>query len=427
MDGMTPGNEAGPATRRIAGALFDLAPIGIEICDSQGRQVKANAKCRAVFGGNPSDIRGERLFDDPALSAEHRAQLLQGSPVGYEVLIDFDAIKRTSRGPSDKAGKIYLSVMVEPVREQEGEPPTNYIVLYQEITKRKLMEQGLRDSEERFRKVFEEGCFGIVFVGRDTHFLRANRAFCALVGYTEAELQSLTFPSISHPEHAAEDVANVRRLAAGQIPLYRTEKRYIHKNGSIVWAATTVSEVRDSRGEFLYFLATVEDISQRKHAEDELAKANERLALATSSGGLGVWDWNIAEGSMVWDDRMLELYGITRAQFTGTLEAWTRGLHPDDRERALAASQQALDGQKEFNIDFRVQHPDGQVLYIKGNGVVVRDALGKPVRMTGINTDITEMKRPRRPCAKTKLYSPPSSSTARFTSSSRTTRRVPCA
>jgi len=380
--------------KRIAGAIFDLAPIGIEIYDEDGRLVEANTRCREMFGGTDgSYVKGDNLFEDPDLPPEKRAALREGTSASYEVAIDFDAASALARPTTRRSGKIYLSVVVEPTRERPEGPVLNYIVLYQDITQRKLAELALRDSEERFRKVFEEGRIGMVIVDRKVCFVRANAAFCAFTGYSEEELCGLTFKDITHPEHVAADLENVRKVAAGDLPFYRTEKRYIRKDGRVVWGVANVTVVRDDHGGFLHFLTTVEDVTERKCAERELAEISERLALATSSGRLGVWDWDVQENVMLWDDRMLELYGITRNQFSQDVDAWRNGLHPDDRQRALDECQQALDGVRAWDTEFRALHPDGQVVHIKADGIVIRNHEGNPVRMIGINADITERKR----------------------------------
>ncbi|MCM0082946.1 PAS domain-containing protein [Geomonas sp. Red32] len=119
----------------------------------------------------------------------------------------------------------------------------------------------------------------------------------------------------------------------------------------------------------------------------------QRLQLATTSGHLGVWDWNIRDETLVWDDRMLELYGIPREEFTGSVYTWLLELHPDDKERAMAACAAALEGERDFDVEFRVVAPDGTVRHIKADGIVIRDGDGSPVRMIGLNRDVTGQKR----------------------------------
>jgi signal transduction histidine kinase/HAMP domain-containing protein len=133
-----------------------------------------------------------------------------------------------------------------------------------------------------------------------------------------------------------------------------------------------------------------EEIVERKQAEEQLRSLSQRLQLATSSAQLGVWDWNIKEDTMVWDDRMFEMYGSTREAFPNGVEAWINGLHPEDKERVIAECQEALSGEREFDTVFRVLHPDGTVKHIKAHGLVKRGADGTPERMIGINADITD-------------------------------------
>ncbi|MBV5326808.1 MAG: PAS domain-containing protein, partial [Chlorobium sp.] len=117
-----------------------------------------------------------------------------------------------------------------------------------------------------------------------------------------------------------------------------------------------------------------------------------RLQLATTSGKLAIWDWDVVSNSMFWDDRMFELYGISRDNFSCNVDAWTSGLHPSDKHRALDECNSALLGEKEFNTTFRVVHPDGTIKHLMANGLVTRDNNGKAVRMIGINRDITDQK-----------------------------------
>ncbi|MDR3579761.1 MAG: ATP-binding protein [Oryzomonas sp.] len=133
-----------------------------------------------------------------------------------------------------------------------------------------------------------------------------------------------------------------------------------------------------------------QEIADREQTEGQLRTLSQRLQLATSSAQLGVWDLNIRENTMVWDDRMFEMYGITREAFPSCVDAWMNGLHPDDRERAIAEFQAVLSGDQEYNTVFRVLHPDGTVKYIKAHGLVKMGSDGTSERMIGIDADITD-------------------------------------
>ncbi len=125
----------------------------------------------------------------------------------------------------------------------------------------------------------------------------------------------------------------------------------------------------------------------------ELSLMNERFSLATSAARLGVWDWDIQKNELLWDDMMYALYGIKREDFAGAYEAWLQGIHPDDRAFSDETSRRARSGEQKYDTEFRVVWPDGSVHYLKAYGQIVNDANGIPLRMTGINFDITEHKR----------------------------------
>jgi len=134
------------------------------------------------------------------------------------------------------------------------------------------------------------------------------------------------------------------------------------------------------------------EIIERSRTEDELINISQRLQLATTSAGLGVWDWNIKDNVMVWEDQMMALYGHTPQTFPGGIDAWQQGLHPDDRRAAWETCQASLRGEIPWDTEFRIVRPDGSERWIKANGLVFWDPDGTPIRMLGINRDITKRK-----------------------------------
>src|SRR5918992_2508518 len=137
-----------------------------------------------------------------------------------------------------------------------------------DITERKQAEEELRESEERFRRTFEQAAVGIAHVATDGHWLRVNRRLCDIVGYEKEELLGLTFQDITHPDDLETDLEGARRLLAGEIETYSREKRYFRKDGSIVWIYLTVSLMRSPLGEPRYFISVTEDITERKRIEE---------------------------------------------------------------------------------------------------------------------------------------------------------------
>jgi PAS domain S-box-containing protein len=135
--------------------------------------------------------------------------------------------------------------------------------------------EALRQSEERFRRVFEESPIGLALLRRNSLIAKANTALCRMVGYSEAELIDRSFRDITHPSDPWVDGMLAERLFNGEIPSYQTEKRYVKKNGEIVRADITASVIHDSQGRPLYGLATIEDVTERRRTEAELRLGSE--------------------------------------------------------------------------------------------------------------------------------------------------------
>ena len=157
------------------------------------------------------------------------------------------------------------------VRGARGDAPY-WLGAQSDITDRKEIEAALRESERRFRSSFENAAVGMAIVGTDGRWLRVNRSLCRTVGYTNEELLGRSFQDITHPEDLDKDLEQARRLLDGEIVSYQMEKRYIHKDGSVVWILLNGSLVRDEEGGPLYFIAQVQDISGRKRVEDQLQR-----------------------------------------------------------------------------------------------------------------------------------------------------------
>ncbi len=148
-----------------------------------------------------------------------------------------------------------------------------------DITARKAAREKLRISEERFRGTFENAAHGMALISPQGRFLKINRAFCEIVGYTNDELLAIDFQTITHADDLEIDLAYVRQMLAGVIPTYQMEKRHIHKDGHIIWVLLSVSLVWDANGKPLHFVSQVQDITARKIAEEQLVKAKDDLEL----------------------------------------------------------------------------------------------------------------------------------------------------
>ncbi|MCU0913948.1 MAG: PAS domain S-box protein [Planctomycetes bacterium] len=170
----------------------------------------------------------------------------------------------------------YVHERYQHVRDAAGRVLRS-IGMVHDITEHKQAEAALRESEERFRRIFEEGPIGIATSGADFRFLRANAAFCRLMGRTDSELRELTFRDLTHPEDLPRDIEPIRKLLRGEIPVYRSEKRYVRSGAEVMWGDATITAVRDREGKFQNFLVMVEDVTKRKQAEESLRIYQQQL------------------------------------------------------------------------------------------------------------------------------------------------------
>ena len=154
--------------------------------------------------------------------------------------------------------------------------PEGAFILSIDITERKQQEAKLFDSEFIFSKMFENGPFGMVLADKDARFKKVNPAFCSILGYNEDEIKHLTFKDITYPEDLIKDMPFIKKLNNKEIAVYKTEKRYIRKDGQMIWGSLTASAAFGSDGHFLYNLGIVEDINERKKILEELVLAKEK-------------------------------------------------------------------------------------------------------------------------------------------------------
>jgi PAS domain S-box-containing protein len=165
-------------------------------------------------------------------------------------------------------GILYYEIIASPLRDSTGKVVAG-IEAVRDITQRKKMEEKLRESEERFRRIFEDGPLGMLIADPDYRVLKANKALCEMLGYTEADLTGRSIGEITHAEDMEKSAGLSKQLLHGEVPLFRLEKRYVKKNGDLLWVNLTVTAIRGQEGKVLYALGMVENISRRKLAEQE--------------------------------------------------------------------------------------------------------------------------------------------------------------
>jgi PAS domain S-box-containing protein len=252
----------------------------------------------------------------------------------------------------------------------------------------------LRESEATFRAMFDESSVGkIEVIPGQGRFLRANAAFCDFVGYSEEELRDLTIWDITHPEERERDREPVRRLIGGESPRFDVEKRYIRKDGTPVWAHTTVNLIRDKSGYPVRNFAVIQDINERKRAEEDLKASKDRLQLALNAALLGWWQYDPHRGVILADTRLKEIFDFTDEETR--IEEFIKRVHPEDLERVLADREAAPDpaNPQLYAHEYRILRRDGEVRWVETHGLAYFEGAGRERRLAsfiGTAHDITE-------------------------------------
>jgi diguanylate cyclase (GGDEF)-like protein/PAS domain S-box-containing protein len=245
---------------------FEDAPIGVALVDLDGHRFRANRALCEMLGCSEQDLLGTDYLEyvhpeDREISTEHFRRTLEEGAGTYTL---------ERRYVHADGHTVWNLTSVSLIRDSKGQP-SYFVCFHQDITEHKRAEKALQESEQRFRNSFRDAAIGMALVGTDGRWLQVNRALCRIVGYPEEELLEKTFQEIAHPEDLDADLGHVRRMLAGETETYQMEKRYLHKEGHVIWILLSVSlVVHDEDGEPLYFIAQIQDMTDRKRMEEQL-------------------------------------------------------------------------------------------------------------------------------------------------------------
>ncbi len=250
--------------------------------------------------------------------------------------------------------------------------------------------------ERYFRDSMHQSPLGMALLDPTGRCLSANRALADLLGMEPEELVGKTPADISHPEDAPSTMPRLARLVAGEIDQYALEKRFVRKDGRPVWVFLAVAAVRDAgSGRAVHMVAQIHDIEARRRTEKALEESESRWNFALESAGQGVWDYDYRRRDTFYSPMWSRMLGYEPHEISTESDGWLTLVHPHDLPRLLHHEQQHLRGDSEqFECEFRMRHKDGRWLWILDRGkVIARDDAGRPLRMIGTHTDVTEYRR----------------------------------
>ncbi|HXI33492.1 MAG TPA: PAS domain S-box protein, partial [Gemmatimonadales bacterium] len=268
--------------------------------------------------------------------------------------------------------------------------------------KQRRTEAALQESEARFRAIFDGAAFGIAVVGMDGRPQHCNPALERILGYNQTELRGMTFASFTHPDDVAVDVGHFDELCRGIRDEYHIDKRYIRKDGRIVWVRLSVSALHDTSGETTCLIGMAEDLTAEKDGQAErerllhdLRRSEERLRLALGAAAMGIWEWDVATNRVTWSEQLEQIVGLAPGAFGGTLDAFQELVHPEDLPAFQQAIRAVVDDPKHgdtFEEEFRFLLPDSAHRWVATRARLLRDEGGRPTRLLGMAHDISRLR-----------------------------------
>src|SRR5882757_3438640 len=275
-----------------------------------------------------------------------------------------------------------------PLRDRSGKVAKWYGT-NTDLEERKLAEEALRKSEERWRSVFENSAIGVAVTDLHARYLATNNVYQTIVGYTEEELRALDFLSLTHEDYREANWALVTELLEGKRRQFQIEKKYRRKDGSLIWVSNNVSLVPGTERVPRFVMALSEDITQRKRAEEALQRSEGYLAEAQTLTHTGSWVVRIPQlENVYWSKEMYRIFGLA-PDSTPPTEIGRR-LYPEDAPYFKDAIEHAIRDRTDFEADYRILLPNGAVKYIHAVGYPVVNASGDVIELVGTLMDVTQ-------------------------------------
>jgi PAS domain S-box-containing protein len=304
----------------------------------------------------------------------------EGSAVG-----PYDTLLKTKSGEL-----VEVSNTVSPVRNSEGKVVAASAIV-RDMRKRREAERRIRESEERFRSVFEHAPVGVILTSfTDGRILQANRAFCEMLGYTAEEMLETTWMNLTHPEDLEPSRFSVNNQLLVPENRPSVEKRYLHKNGTVVWTRVDLSPIRDAIGGLTQMIVHVEDITERKRAEEALRESEERFRIMADGCPSAIWVTDEKGAGQFVNRTYLERSGLTLDEAKN--DGWQRLYHPEDAPNYVRAFQSAVAKRAVFRAEARFRSASGEWRWVAAHAEPRFSANGTYLGHVGISLDITDQK-----------------------------------
>ncbi|AKI02451.1 PAS domain S-box/diguanylate cyclase (GGDEF) domain-containing protein [Hoeflea sp. IMCC20628] len=294
--------------------------------------------------------------------------------------------------PFIKAGGERIWVRAVGTAEFEGDRPVRLSGAFQDISDQVEQRIALERLRDRQLAATENGQIGIWDADLTTATTHYSDMWCGLLGYTREEVGDSPeiWLEFVHPTDKERLRTADHDHIADKTPFFEEQFRMLHKDGSWIWILDRGRVIaRDEDGKPTRMIGTHIDITKQKQAEQQQFLLAERIKVATDSGGIGIWDYDLAEDVLIWDEWMYRLYAVPEREGERASEIWRQHVHPDDIDRVERALRQAIVEGVPLEEEHRIIHPDQSVHHIRISAKVVVDPAGKSTRLIGAVWDVT--------------------------------------
>jgi PAS domain S-box-containing protein len=258
-------------------SLFDQANDAILITSFKGAFTEVNASFCRLLGYSRQELLQMNISD--VVDAEQ----LKAKPIFFDRLADGEHIITERKMVHKDGSTIDVEANVKKLDEN------GVMAIVRNVTELRKIQREVQLSEAKFRGAFEYSAIGMALLSLTGRYLRVNKELCNIVGYSEQQLLALTFRELTHPDDLSADLELLNKLMQGKIETYRLEKRYLHKNGGIVWVSLNVSLVKDSKNQPLYLVSQAENITENKIAHDQLMLSQANLNATINNTEIMIW------------------------------------------------------------------------------------------------------------------------------------------
>ena len=365
-------------------SVFTQSPVGKSITKLTG-EVEFNPAMCAMLGYSSDELRNVRFQDlthpdDVALRERSMQEVLSG---------ERDAVRFVKRYRRKDGAVVWADINITLRRDALGRP-LDFLSSVVDITERRRAEDALRESEDKFRYMFDHGAMGMSITHLDGA-VELNPAALEMLGRTAAEARGGRWQDMSHPDDIAATQREIDALRGGEKAVARFTKRFLRPDGSVVWAELSSTLRRDAAGAPLYMLTSLLDITERVRAEEALRESEYFFRESQRVANIGSYRADFVRGVWRSSEVLDRIFGLDESREHPVSE-WIAVIHPDDQPRMTTYLQQEVLGAgRTFDAQYRiVRVNDGAVRWVHGLGELSKDPAGRVLVMTGTIQDITE-------------------------------------